>query len=104
MKDNPLIASLLIGMIVVLLIAGVSLLVKMNNLSNLQRKEAAMRISSDKKAEELESENERLKKNVEVLHEQMKKLKFETEKAQMLKEKLEESLTEELIKNKPGEE
>lgn len=100
MKDNPLIVSLLVGLIVVLVIAGVSLLVKMNSLSGVYKKELAKNISLEKNAEDLKSENSALTKKISQIADQVEELKKENAKIERLKEKLEENLKEELIKQK----
>ncbi len=104
MKDNPLIISLLVGLIVILVIAGVSLLVKMNSLSGVYKKELARNISMEKSAEDLKNENSALTEKVSQLGSQIKDLEEENAKIEKLKEKLEENLKEELIKQKLNEE
>jgi len=104
MKDNPLIISLLIGLIVVLVIAGVSLLVKMNSLSGVYKQELAKNISLEKNAEDLKTDNSNLSKDIEELNGKVKYLKEENEKTEKLKDKLEENLKEELMKQKLGTE
>ncbi|MFH1519176.1 MAG: hypothetical protein ABIE75_01205 [Candidatus Omnitrophota bacterium] len=100
MKDNPLIISLLIGLIVVLVIAGVSLLVKMNTLSGVYKKELAKNISLAKTIEDLKSEKSDLSLKVVQLNAQVKELKDENAKIERFKERLEENLKEELMKQK----
>jgi uncharacterized protein YlxW (UPF0749 family) len=111
MKDSPLIISLLIGLIVVLVIAGVSILVKMNSLSGVYKKELAKNISLEKKMEDMQAENTALKKNIEALNVQIttikeesakeiQGLKDECAKLKMLKDKLEDNLKDELMKQK----
>ncbi len=100
MKDNPLIISLLIGLIVVLVIAGVSLLVKMNTLSGVYKKELAKNISLEKSIEDLKGENSDLSGKVDQLNAQIGELKDENAKIERLKERLEENLKEELMKQK----
>ena len=104
MKDNPLIISLLIGLIVVLVIAGVSLLVKMNSLSGVYKQELAKNISLEKNAEDLKTENSSLSKDIDQLNSKIEDLKEENEKTEKLKDKLEENLKEELMKQKLGTE
>ena len=67
MSDKPLIVSLLIGLIVVLVVAGVSLLVKMNSLSDVYKKELASSMSLQKNIQDLNEENSQLKKVIEDL-------------------------------------
>jgi len=100
MKNNPLIVSLLIGLIVVLVIAGVSILVKMNSLSSVYKKELAKNISSEKSIEDLNAENESLQQSIDSLNIQLKDLKEEHLKLDKFKDKLEENLKDELMKQK----
>lgn len=100
MKDSPLIISLLVGLIVVLVIAGVSLLVKMNTLSEIYQKELAKNISLEKGIEDLNSENSSLKEEIAELKVRGKDLKEENMKLEELKKKLEENLKEELMRKK----
>lgn len=100
MKDNPLIISLLIGLIVILVIAGVSLLVKMNVLSGVYKQELAKNISLEKNAEDLKAENSSLAGEVGQLNDAIKDLEEENIKIERLKEKLEENLKDELMKQK----
>ncbi|MCK4912806.1 MAG: hypothetical protein KAS05_03685 [Candidatus Omnitrophica bacterium] len=100
MKDNPLIISLLIGLIVILVIAGVSLLVKMNVLSGVYKQELAKNISLEKNAEDLKAENSSLAGEVGQLNNTIKDLEEENIKIERLKEKLEENLKDELMKQK----
>ncbi len=104
MKDNPLIISLLIGLIVVLVIAGVSLLVKMNSLSGVYKQELAKNISLAKNIEDLKSDNSDLAGDIEQLNDKIEDLKEENVKIEKLKDKLEENLKEELMKQKLGAE
>jgi len=111
MKDSPLIISLLIGLIVVLVIAGVSILVKMNSLSSEYKKQLAKNISCEKANEDLkktlettQGENDKLKEDITGLNLQLESLGEENAKLEKLKEKLEENLKEELMKQKLGEE
>ena len=100
MKDNPLIISLLIGLVVILVIAGVSLLVKMNSLSGVYKKTLAKNISLEKNIEDLKSENSDLSGKINRVEAEVKGLKEENVKIEKLKERLEENLKEELIKQK----
>ncbi len=104
MKDNPLIISLLIGLIVILVIAGVSLLVKMNALSGVYKQELAKNISLEKNIEDLKAENSDLADEVDQLKLEVKDLKEENLKVEKLKDRLEENLKEELMKQKLGTE
>jgi len=104
MKDNPLIISLLIGLIVILVIAGVSLLVKMNSLSGVYKQELAKNISLEKNTEDLKAKNSDLVGEIGQLNDKIEELKLEKEKTEKLKDKLEENLKEELMKQKLGTE
>ena len=104
MRDKPFIASLLIGFIVILIIAGVSILVKMNSLSGVYKKELAKNISLDKEIEDLKEENSSFEKEVSQLNTIIEELKLENLKINKLKDKLEESLKEELMKDRLVEE
>ncbi len=109
MKDNPLLTSLLIGLIVVLLIFGVSLLVKMNSLDRMYKQGLAKNIGFEKTMEDLKSENNTLLATIEEVHATLKQQQEDCEKKnseleeenlslEKLKEKLEEDLKEELMK------
>ncbi|MDP8290281.1 MAG: hypothetical protein P9M02_04890 [Candidatus Susulua stagnicola] len=100
MKDNPLIISLLIGLIVILVIAGVSLLVNINALSGVYKQELAKNISLEKNAEDLKAKNSSLTGDIGKLNLTIEDLKEENMKIEKLKEKLEENLKEELMKQK----
>jgi len=100
MKDNPLIISLLIGLIVILVIAGVSLLVNINALSGVYKQELAKNISLEKNAEDLKAKNSSLTGDIGKLNFTIEDLKEENMKIEKLKEKLEENLKEELMKQK----
>lgn len=107
MRDKPLIVSLLVGLIVVLVIGGVSLLVKMNSVSGEYKKKVAQTISFQKAIEELKEENtslndknDQLNKEIEGLNSNITELKTEIMKMEELKNKLEEALKDELIEKK----
>lgn len=102
MKDNPLIISLLIGLIVILVIAGVSLLVKMNSLSGVYKQELAKNISLEKNIEDLKAKNGSLVEEIGQLNDKIDDLKEENSKTEKLKDRLEENLKEELMKQKLG--
>lgn len=104
MKDSPLIISLLIGLVVILVIAGVSLLVKMNTLSGVYKQELAKNISLEKNTEDLKAENNTLSEEIKKLNDKIGELKEENAKISKLKDKLEENLKEELMKQKLGTE
>ncbi|MCF7916532.1 MAG: hypothetical protein K9L61_01995 [Candidatus Omnitrophica bacterium] len=58
MKNNVWIISLLVGLVVILVIGGVSLLVKINSLSKEYKQESARNISLEKTIEDLKAEIE----------------------------------------------
>ena len=110
MNEKPLILSILIGLIVVLVIAGVSILVKMNSLDEDYKKQLAKSISLQKNVEELKAQNASLKsENAELkdkntqLTGKIEEVKTELAKLEKLKNKLEENLKDELMKNTPAE-
>ncbi len=102
MKNNPFMTSILIGVIVILIIAGVSLLVKMNALRSDYEKENTKKMGLEKKIEELKAESDNLKDTIGNLNSQIEELELENTKLNKLKDKLEESLKDELIKDKSG--
>ncbi|MBP7088547.1 MAG: hypothetical protein KBB01_04535 [Candidatus Omnitrophica bacterium] len=104
MKSNPLIISLLVGLIVVLVIGGVSVSVKMNSISRIYKKELAKNISLEKNVEDLKIENDNLKKAIEALNVNMENLKKENEKLLQLNKTLEDSRKEGSTKKTAGEE
>ena len=104
MRNNPFVVSLSIGLIVILVIAGVSILVKMNSLSGVYKKELAKNISLGKEIDDLEKQNSDLEKEVSQLNTTIEQLKLENVKVNKLKDKLEESLKEELMKDRLVEE
>jgi len=114
MKNNPVIISLLVGLVVVLVVAGVSILVKMNALSGTYKQELAKSISLEKTIEDLKGDNGKLQKNIDGLKEQISNLQAESAKLndtihsmnaenlrlQNLNKKLEDNLKEELMSKK----
>ncbi len=107
MKDNPLIVSLLIGLIVVLLIGGVSLSFGLTKAQDAYKKEVAKNISSEKTIEDMKQEKSdledglgRLNVQIEDLSTQIRELKEENLKLETLKDRIEENLKEELMKQK----
>ena len=107
MRDKPLVVSLLVGLVVVLIIGGVSVLVKMNSVSGEYKKKVAQGISFQKTIEELRRENsnlnddnEELKEEIASLNNKIAELNTELAKTVELKNKLEEALKDELIDKK----
>ncbi|UCD14829.1 MAG: hypothetical protein JSV34_03655 [Candidatus Omnitrophota bacterium] len=112
MGDKPLIISLLVGLIVVLVIAGVSLLVRVKSLNDIYKKELSTNMSFQKTIESLKEEisslkeengslkndNGNLKKDIVQLNFQIEGLNGEMAKLEKLKDKLEENLKDELMK------
>lgn len=118
MNDRPLIVSLLIGLIVVLVVTGVSLLVKMNTLSEVYKKELSRGMTLEKSIEDskvenaqlqgkiltaneeysvIKKENMDLKEVVSKLNVRINELETEMLKLEKLKDKLEDNLKEELF-------
>lgn len=113
MKDNPLIISLLVGLIVILVIGGVSLLVKMNREAGVKDQLQTEKMSLDKTLGECQTENSNLQKTVEQLNarvysiekeskEKIAVLNEENERLKLLNKRLEDSLKDELMKQKLG--
>jgi predicted nuclease with TOPRIM domain len=106
MKNNPLILSLLVGLIMVLVIAGVSLLVSINYLSGHKDELARKNMELEKSLEQLKTENtalieknKGLTEDVNNANTKVEELKTEMAKLEKLKDKLEENLKEELMKH-----
>jgi len=116
MSDRPLVFSLLVALIVVLVIGVVSLSVQVNRQSESFKKEIAKNISLQKEIEAMQNEKSRLTKDIEALTSDaaglntkiskltadLEALKLDKEKTEMLKEKLEENLKDELYKKDPA--
>lgn len=107
MRNNPLIASLLAGLVVVLMVAGVSLLAKMKTIKDEHRVELSQKFFLQKDFEEiravnsaLKKENEDFKEEIGTLTLQLKDLNEELMRTKELNQKLEDSLKEELIRQK----
>ncbi len=112
MKSEPLLLGILLGIIVILIIGGVSLSVRLNQLrknyqevagKNLKLEELVENLKAEKEAlikanQDLKNKIEELKKEIDKLTNEKESLKLELEKMRRLKEKLEESLKEELMK------
>lgn len=113
MKDQPLFLSILLGIIVVLVIGGVSLSVKVNYMSRNYKQLLAENMELQKENQDLRKNEldfsrniSELEKTVESQNEreselikQNEALSLELEKTTRLKDKLEEGLKEELMKN-----
>ncbi len=112
MKNQPLFVSIIIGIIVVFVIVGASLVAKLSNINKLYKAQALknMELSKEndslkKKINSLVEENESLKKEKSTLEGVVKDLKdditaktVEIEKLKKLNEVLEEKLKDELMK------
>ncbi len=106
MKNQPLVLSILLGLIIILIIGGVSLSVRLNDLSKEHARDLSENIELAKDNDILSKSNMILKEDIEefqekviLLRQEEAKLKEELEKTIRLKMKLEESLKEELMKN-----
>jgi len=110
MKDNPLFVGLVAAFLVVVSIAAVSFLVKMNSYSEAYKKESSRNMSLQEQLETVKAENAALKtKSSELKYEvdssgaKIKDLKNEVAGLEKLKQKLEENLKEELVKKELGQ-
>jgi len=111
MKDSPIL-GFLVGVIVLLLIVVFSLGYQLNKAHKYSSKEKSLRIKAEERVDSLEKEKGNLLKKIENLESQLNstkevlaskekvigELKLEIEKLKKLKAKLEENLSEELIK------
>jgi len=111
MNERPLIFSLLIGLIVVLLVAGVSLSVQINRQSEVYKKEVAKNISLQKDVETakvatgdlsrqielLKSENDGLKSAVTSATSENESLKLEKARITAVKNEIEQKFGEKLV-------
>ncbi len=112
MKNQPLFVSIIIGIIVVFVIVGASLVAKLSNINKLYKAQALknMELSKEndslkKKINSLIEENDSLKKENSTLEGVVKDLKeditaktVEIDKLKKLNEVLEEKLKDELMK------
>lgn len=80
MKDNNLSASLLVGIIVVLIIASISMWSKLSSTSQLYKKELAKNMDIQKESEKILEENNKLKSESLELKEQTSNLNQVLEK------------------------
>ncbi|MBD3246625.1 MAG: hypothetical protein GF333_06385 [Candidatus Omnitrophica bacterium] len=97
MKEKPVIVSLLSGLIVILVIGGVSVLVKMKKTDERYQQQVSRSIELNKNIDALQKENEELQSTVDSLEAEVTELEAEIVKIEKLKEKLEENLKEELV-------
>jgi len=111
MRDSSIL-GFLAGVIVLLLIVVFSLGYQLNKAHKYSSKEKSLRIKAEERVDSLEKEKGNLLKKIENLESQLNstkevlaskekvigELKLEVEKLKKLKEKLEENLSEELIK------
>jgi cell division protein FtsB len=105
MKNSPVILGLVAGLIVVLLIGGVTLQVQVNRVSNDYKNEKNLADALQKSVNDIKRENDSLKgvnaslqDQVGKLDQKAKDLSLEITKLEALKAKLEENLQNELIK------
>ena len=112
MKNQPLFLSIIIGIIVVFVIVGASLVAKLSNETKMRKQESLAKIDLEKKNKDLEADisslndaNSTLKgqkasleETVTSLNTQVAALQDEVEKLKKLKEMLEDKLKEELTK------
>jgi chromosome segregation ATPase len=105
MKNNPVILGLVAGLIIVLLIGGVTLQVQLNRVTNDYKSEKTRAEGLQKSFNTIKSENDSLKgvnsglqEQVGKLDQKAKDLALEITKLEALKAKLEENLQNELIK------
>lgn len=117
MNNHPLMFSILFGLIIVLIIGGVSLSVRLSNESKKSEACFSEKMELQKINQKLESEknslvksNQDLKESVKAqsaqiasLEEKKEHLELEFEKTTQLKNALEERLKDELIKINPAE-
>ena len=111
MNERPLVFSLLIGLIVVLVVAGVSLSVQINRQSEVYKKEVAKNISLQKdvetskvatgdltrQIESLRAENDGLKSTVASVTSENEGLKLEKARITAVKNEIEQKFGEKLV-------
>ena len=111
MNERPLVFSLLIGLIVVLVVAGVSLSVQINRQSEVYKKEVAKSISLQKdveaaksttgdltrQIESLRGENDALKSTVASVTSENEGLKLEKARITAVKNEIEQKFGEKLV-------
>ena len=111
MRNQPLLLSILLGVIIVLVIAGISLSVRLNTLSKSYYSSISQNMELERNNQGLKEEKEallekidKLKREIITLQEKVKRLetdntslKEELERTKKLKDKLEENLKEELL-------
>lgn len=111
MNNQPLMLSILLGIILILIIGGVSLSVQKSKTADRMQQYMKENIDLQKRNAKLENENKDLnvqidefKTKVKTLQEDNSFLSEELEKTRKLKETIEERLKEELIKPEPSAE
>lgn len=100
MRGSPLIIGLLVGLIVILVISGVSLSVKMNSLSSERDKQLAEKRNCEVIAEDLKVENRNLLRTIEELNLQIVALQRENKGLDKLKTELEGNSQEKLMRDR----
>jgi len=111
MNERPLVFSLLIGLIVVLVVAGVSLSVQINRQSDAYKKEVAKSLSLQKdietakiatsdltrQIESLRAENDGLKSTIVAITSENEGLKLEKARITAVKNEIEQKFGEKLV-------
>jgi predicted RNase H-like nuclease (RuvC/YqgF family) len=111
MNERPLVFSLLIGLIVVLVVAGVSLSVQINRQSEVYKKEVAKGMSLQKdieaakvttgdltrQIESLRAENDGLKSTIAAVTSENEALKLEKARITAVKNEIEQKFGEKLV-------
>jgi len=111
MNNQPLMLSILLGIILILIIGGVSLSLQKSKAAVTMQQYLSENIDLQKSNAQLDRENNELKteladhqSKIEVLQKEKSSLARELEKTQKLKETIEDRLKEELIKEAPAAE
>lgn len=114
MKNQPLILSILLGIILLLIIGGISISARLSATSKQYKEKLAEQIKSQEMQDILQEEKDALLKStidlkeklknkevrIEELKNQNQALVDELEKVKVMKEKLEDDLQEMLLKSK----
>ena len=98
MKYQPLFVSIIIGIIVVFVIVGASLVAKLSNINKLYKAQALKNMELSKENDSLKRENSTLEGVVKDLKEDVTAKAVEIDKLKKLNEVLEEKLKDELMK------
>lgn len=100
MRGSPVVIGLLVGLIVILVISGVSLVVKMNTMNLNRDEQLSEKRACEVEAQDLRSKNSKLRKSIDNLNIQAQGFRTEIDKLNEVKAQLEENLKEELMKKK----